>query len=175
MLFGAAEKKEGEREDGDDFEAGEGPLVTEVITERVLDGVRWRSEENAQLIRKAGHQAARGVRGQFVQMYRNDAPGALYSHLHKDGGDGDGNQRVAESPERNDDEAKAERAHHAAATSSDLRKVPEDYCANDGADVVEDGDVGTLQGQSVVDFLKEIGEEILRAVGEEHHEGHQEN
>jgi hypothetical protein len=41
VVFGAAEEEEGEGEDGDCFEAGESPLVAEVIAEGVLDGVGW--------------------------------------------------------------------------------------------------------------------------------------
>jgi len=81
--------------------------------------------------------------------------------------------RVAKGPERNDDEAQAEGTHHAAAASRDLRKMPENNGANDRAHIVKDGDVGSLRRERVVDFLKEIGEEILRAVGEKHHEGHE--
>lgn len=164
MALRADEKQDDEREDGDNFEAGDGPLIADAVAQGVFDGVGGRGDEDAELIGEAGHEAARGVGGEFVEMHGDDAPGALHAGLHQEGSNHEGKHAPAESPERNENQRKHERRDHTFAAASNLRQMPEDERADDRADVVDDGDVRAGGGGNTVNFLQEIGIEILRAV-----------
>src|SRR5712664_1158942 len=95
VIFLASPEQDGEHGNGYDFEAGDGPLIADAVAQRVLDGVCGRGQQNPELIRKTGHQAARGVRGQLVQVHRDYTPSTLHSCLHQESGQNDERKRLA--------------------------------------------------------------------------------
>src|SRR5260370_10184026 len=72
-----------QQQDVGQLESAEGPLISHVLIEMMLDGVDGRSEENAELVGQAGHESASGVRRKLVEVRRNNSPGSLYTHLHE--------------------------------------------------------------------------------------------
>jgi hypothetical protein len=83
VVFGPEGEQEEEGADGDDFKSGDGPWIADTSAEGILDGVGGGGEEDAELIGEAGHEAAGGVRGKFVEVDRDDAPGALHAGVEK--------------------------------------------------------------------------------------------
>src|SRR5229473_4577544 len=53
--------------------------------------------------------------------------------------------------------------------------MAEEDGADNGSAVVNDGNIGARGRRELVYFLEKIRIQILRAVGEKHHEGHQNN
>lgn len=82
-LFWSESINKHQRHDDASLEAGEGPLVSEVITQSVFDHHRRGADQNAELIDKAGEEAAYGVRRQFIQMRGDDAERSLHAGLHE--------------------------------------------------------------------------------------------
>src|SRR5215472_3820189 len=73
-----------QKQNVDQFESAESPLVSDAQIQMMLDGVDWGSKENPQLVREPGDEAAGCVGRKLVEVRRNDAPGALHADLHQE-------------------------------------------------------------------------------------------
>src|SRR6266850_667912 len=82
---------------------------------------------------------------------------------------------MPEGPKRNYEQDQAKTSHHAFAPTGYLREMAEDDGADDRSAIVNDGDVGACGCGELMYFLEKIRIQVLRAVGEEHHEGHQDH
>src|SRR5580658_1588021 len=140
-----------------------------------LDGGIACRKKIAELIGEAREGAARGLGGELVQMDGDDAPGALNHELQEEGAECQLPDGLREGPERNDRQGEESGDDDRVAATEAFRPRAEEDAAQDGADVVDDGDGADGMARKLVLDLEEGRVEILRAVAEEVERGHQQD
>src|SRR4029077_2962632 len=173
VVFLATPEQDGQHCDGYEFEAGDGPLVADEVAQGILNRVCRRGQQNSELIGKAGHQAASGIRGHLVQVHGDHTPSALHPCLYQESREDDEREGLPEGPQRSHQKHQAQSSQHAFAPAGHLGELAEDDSADDRSAVVNNGHVGAHGGGKFVHFLEKVRIQVLRAVGEKHHEGHQ--
>jgi len=107
----------------------------QVAVKCVLNRIRRRCNQNAQLVGQSRHQSARGRSGQFIQMNRNHAPGPLHTRLHQEGSKDNHRQTAAKGPKRYHTQRKQQSSQHSFSSPGHLRELTKNHRADNGTDI----------------------------------------
>src|SRR5581483_669859 len=128
--------------------------IMEMVGQPGFNNSRVGGEQVSKLIRNSGKGPPHSTRREFIQMHRDDSPGALHHELHGKPADNEQGKSRRKNPEGDEDYSEDGSQNNRATASPFLRQMA-NYCsAADRADGVNDPSRGLLRHAIVALFTE---------------------
>src|ERR1035437_1711452 len=147
--------------------------VCEVARCHSLDEGRRRCDQHSNLIGKTRQQGAHRIRYKLINVRRDHAPRRLYHELHQECPRRNQRDSMGENPKRDQQECAPLRRYHGAAAGKTVREKPAQSASQNRAQHRDHPDHGRQTRREVYLLQEKRRVEVLRAMREETHHGHQ--